>query len=198
MATVGAARIAHALTHAPLIHVRRPARRARTMLLALLALIGLLAAASLLWTYNALARASERVDIAWAQVANVMQRRSDLVPNLVAVTDAAAAHEAALVRELAAARAAYLAAALPGDRVASARRLDDALRAATVMIEADPRLSASRAYANLRFELAGSENRIAIERERYNAAVREYRALRRRPLARLVAAAFGLPEHPEY
>ncbi len=132
------------------------------------------------------------------QVAIVMQRRSDLVPNLIAVTEAAAAHEAALVRELADARAAYLAAALPNERVGGARRLDDALAAASAAAERNPALAASRAYANLRFELAGSENRIATERARYNAAVREYHALRRGLPGRLVGAAFGFPERPQY
>ncbi len=150
------------------------------------------------WTFNALVRSAERVDAAWAQVANVMRRRVDLVPNLVEVTIAYAEHERALARELAGARTAYLETRDPGARVERMERLDLALRRAHALGERYPELAGSRPFANLRLELEGGEHRIAIERARYDEAVRRHRRLVRGlpsgPLARLL----GFAEPPYF
>lgn len=148
--------------------------------------------------YNDMVQAAERADAAWAHVGTVLQRRSDLIPNLVAVTEALAAHERALVSDLAAARIAYATANGPAERVAGAHQLDAAVAAAQAAGERYPQLGSTRAYANLRHELAGSENRIAVERARYNAAVRDYRVIARRFPARLLARAVNLTEPLEY
>jgi LemA protein len=150
------------------------------------------------WTYNRLARSVERLDASWAQVENVVQRRSDLVPNLVAATAASADFEGTIAGELARSRTAYLAADGRSAQIDAARGLDVALREADLAAESYPDLRASRAFANLRVELAGSNNRISVERARYNEAVREYRRLRSRFPMLLIARASGFPDREYY
>ena len=148
--------------------------------------------------YNRLVRSAETVDAAWAQVANVMRRRSDLLPNLVAVTAAYAAHERALLDSVSAARSAYTASASLADQVERMRRLEGLTTRMLAAEERYPELKSSHLYAGLRFELLGTENRIATERSRYNEAVRAFRTLRRRWPSKMVARAFSLPDPPAY
>lgn len=159
----------------------------------------LLVAVCTAWTsYNRLVRAAEEVDAAWSQVANVMRRRADLLPNLVAVTAAYAEHEHALLDSVSAARSAYTTAASLAERIERMRRLEGMTSRMLATDERYPELKASPVYAGLRFELLGTENRIAIERARYNDAVRRFRTLRRRWPAGVVARAFSLPDPPAY
>ena len=158
----------------------------------------LVAVCSTLIIYNRLVRSAETVDAAWAQVANVMRRRSDLLPNLVAVTAAHAAHERALLDSVSAARNAYTASASLADQVERMRRLEGLTARMLATEERYPELKSSRVYEGLRFELLGTENRIATERSRYNEAVRAFRTLRRRWPSNIVARAFSLPDPPAY
>lgn len=148
-------------------------------------------------THNRLVSGSEAVDAAWAQVETVVQRRADLVPGLQAVAAAHATHERSLLTAVTEARDAYQRSRGP-DRVTQARELDRALAAARVTLAAQPGIGSSAAWSRLRREIVGSENRIAIERRRYNHAVRRQRTRIRTFPGRILAPVLGLNDPPEY
>jgi LemA protein len=141
--------------------------------------------------HRALVYSSERVEATRAQVANVMHRRAELIPNLVAVAAAAAAHERDLLAVLARAESNCSSERWHRNVIACAYDVDGALGAAAVAGERYPALGATRAYEALRFEIEGSENRIAVELRRHHAAVAEHRLLLRRFPASLVARLWG-------
>ena len=145
----------------------------RTTILRLAILVGALHLAGC--GYNRLVGLREQVDAAWAQVENQLQRRNDLIPNLVQVTKGYAAHEKEIFEAVANARSKLLAAG--GDRdaeIAAAGELQGALGRLLAIAERYPDLKADTQFAKLSDELAGTENRIAVERMRYNDAVRAY------------------------
>jgi LemA protein len=128
--------------------------------------------------YNRLVTLREAIDAAWAQVENQLQRRNDLVPNLVEVTKGYAKHEREIFEAVANARARMLSAG--GSREATieaAGELSSALSRLLAIAERYPDLKANEQFARLSDELAGTENRIATERRRYNDSVREYNTL---------------------
>jgi LemA protein len=141
--------------------------------------------------YNSLVNRSEQVEGAWSQVENVLQRRADLVPNLVETVKGYAAHEREIFTEVANARARLLAARDPAESEAADRQLGSALGRLLAIAERYPDLKANQNFLRLQDELAGSENRIAVERMRYNDAVRDYNARIRRFPTNLVAAITG-------
>jgi LemA protein len=147
--------------------------------------------------YNGLVTRAAAVDSGWAQVENVLQRRADLVPNLVATVKGYAAHEAAVFASVADARARLGSARNPAEAAQADAALTGALARLIAIAEAYPELKAAQSFQSLQDELAGSENRIAVERRRYNEAVREYNALRLRFPVNLVARTFGF-EAREY
>jgi LemA protein len=147
--------------------------------------------------HNQLVDGADRVDAAWAQVDNVLQRRADLIPRVAAVAEAGAAHERAVLEMLARASRRYEGTGAP-TRVEDARAMERALEAACVTIEASSTLSATEGWDVLRRELAGSENRIAVERRRYNEAVRAQRARLRTVPGLFLAPLFGFTTPPEY
>ncbi len=118
--------------------------------------------------YNGLVRKREAVDGAWAQVQNVLQRRADLIPNLVATVKGYAAHEKEVFEAVANARSKLAGARTPSEAGAANGQLDSALSRLLVIAEAYPELKASENFGRLQDELAGTENRIAVERKRYN------------------------------
>lgn len=124
--------------------------------------------------YNGLVSRRERVDDAWAQVQNVLQRRADLIPNLVATVKGYAAHEREVFEHVADARAKLAGARTPAEASSAETQLDGALGRLMVVVEAYPQLKASESFTRLQDELAGTENRIAVERMRYNDVVRDY------------------------
>lgn len=129
-------------------------------------------------TYNRLVRARQAVEAQWAQVESVYQRRVDLIPNLVAATQGFLRQEREVIEQLVAARQAYLtAAAGTPERVVSAERLDVATTRLLAVIERYPELRSREVVLQLMDELAGTENRIAVERRRYNERVTRYNAL---------------------
>ena len=129
-------------------------------------------------TYNQLVRGQQAVNGQWAQVESVYQRRADLIPNLVAVTQGYLTHERTLFAELAKARQQYAAAA-PGSsqRVNAATDLQRGTVRLIALIEQSPQLRSQEVVLGLMDELAGTENRIAVERRRYNERVAEYNRL---------------------
>jgi LemA protein len=150
-------------------------RRTRRVLSAVM-LVGLAVVASGCG-YNRLVSLREAIDGAWAQVENQLQRRNDLIPNLVEVTKGYAAHEKEIFESVANARARMLAAGSREETIEAAGALSSALGRLLAISERYPDLKANQQFARLSDELAGTENRIATERRRYNESVQEYNTL---------------------
>jgi len=142
-------------------------------------------------SYNRLVGMRETIDAAWAQVENQLQRRSDLIPNLVEVTKGYAAHEKEIFEAVANARSKLLAAGTRDDKIDAANNLSGALGRLLAIAERYPDLKANLQFAKLSDELAGTENRIAVERMRYNDAVRAYNTDRKTFPTVLWAGALG-------
>ncbi|MBA3914959.1 MAG: LemA family protein [Acidobacteriales bacterium] len=125
-------------------------------------------------TKNTLVTKNEAVKSAWSQVDVVLQRRADLIPNLVATVKGIAQQEQTVFGEIANARAALLGASTPADKIAANQRLDGALGRLLAVVENYPQLRSSENFLRLQDELAGTENRIAVERKRYNDTLQDY------------------------
>src|SRR5437763_15711871 len=141
--------------------------------------------------YNRLIALREQIDAAWAQVENQLQRRNDLIPNLVEVTRGYAAHEKEIFERVADARAKLMSAGSRDEKIDAAGELGTALGRLLAIAERYPDLKANQQFARLPDELAGTENRIAVERMRYNQAVRAYNAYIKSVPAAAYARAFG-------
>jgi LemA protein len=124
--------------------------------------------------YNTMVTMKEAVDSAWAQVMNQLQRRNDLIPNLVEVTKGYAAHEKEVFTAVADARARLLAAGTREGQIDAANQMSGALGRLLAIAERYPELKANEQFARLSDELAGTENRIAVERKRYNETVQAF------------------------
>ncbi len=117
---------------------------------------------------------SEAVKSAWAQVDVVLQRRADLIPNLVETVKGFAAQEQTVFHDIAAARSALMGAQTPSDKIAANGQLDGALSRLLLIVENYPQLKSNENFLRLQDELAGTENRIAVERKRYNDTLQDY------------------------
>lgn len=124
--------------------------------------------------YNTLVQQKEAIDAQWAQVENQLQRRNDLIPNLVEVTKGYAKHEEGIFTAVANARAKLIGAGTREGQIEASNELSGALSRLLALSEAYPNLKADTQFARLSDELAGTENRIATERRRYNEEVRTY------------------------
>jgi LemA protein len=142
--------------------------------LGLLALIILIIGGSYIGSRNEMVRKNEAIKQAWAQVDVVLQRRADLIPNLVATVKGYAAQEVKVFGDVANARAALLSARTPADKIAANGQLDGALGRLLAIVENYPNLKSNQNFLALQDELAGTENRIAVERRRYNEAIQDY------------------------
>jgi LemA protein len=147
--------------------------------------------------YNSLVQAREDTDGAWAQVENVLQRRADLVPNLVETVKGFAAHESEIFTAVADARSRLLGARGPEQAAQANQTFESALGRLLAISERYPELKSNQNFIALQDELAGSENRVATERKRYNDAVRGYNARIRKFPSNLIAGPFGF-ERREY
>jgi LemA protein len=123
---------------------------------------------------NEMVRLSEQVKSNWAQVDVVLARRADLIPNLVETVKGFAAQEQTVFHDIAQARSALLGAHSPEDKIAANRQLDGALGRLLLVVENYPQLKSNENFLRLQDELAGTENRIAVERKRYNDSVQAY------------------------
>jgi LemA protein len=123
---------------------------------------------------NQMVTLNEQVKSNWAQVDVVLQRRADLIPNLVNTVKGFAAHEETVFGDIANARAALLGAKTPGDKIAANGQLDGALGRLLAISENYPQLKSNENFLRLQDELAGTENRIAVERKRYNDSIQAY------------------------
>lgn len=145
----------------------------------------------LVTSYNGFATANLGVDNAWAQVENQFQRRFDLIPNLVESVKGLQQQEQAVFLGIAEARTKYSGATTIDEKAAAAGQVETALGRLLAVIENYPNLSSSAAVSQLMDELAGTENRIAVERQRYNDSVTTYNTMRARVPGSIVASLFG-------
>ncbi len=144
------------------------------IVLVVIALLALWIGGTFVGHRNEMVRKRETVNAAWSQVDVVLQRRADLIPNLVQTVKGFATHEEKVFGDIAAARAAMAGAKTPQERIAANGQLDSALSRLLVVVENYPQLRSNENFLRLQDELAGTENRIAIERRRYNEAVQDY------------------------
>lgn len=157
-----------------------------------------IAGSSCVGKYNTLVTLNESVDTAWAQVENVLQRRNDLIPNLVNTVKGYAAHEQKVFIDVTEARAKVGQAKSVPDKVAANNQLTAALGRLLLVVERYPDLKANQNFLALQDELAGTENRIAVERRRYNEAVKGYNVFVRRFPNNLIAGLFGYARESIY
>ncbi len=142
-------------------------------------------------TYNRLVAGDERVQAAWAQVDNQLQRRYDLIPNLVQTVKGYAAHEEGVFIQVTEARAKVGGASTISDKMAANGELGAALSRLLLVVENYPDLKANQNFIRLQDELSGTENRIAVERRRFNETVRGYNTLIRSFPTNVMSGFFG-------
>jgi LemA protein len=123
---------------------------------------------------NTLVQKNEAVKAAWSQVDIVLQRRADLIPNLVETVKGYAQQEQTVFGDIAKARSALLSAGNPSDKIKANGELDNAIGRLLVIVENYPQLKSNENFMRLQDELAGTENRIAVERKRYNDTLQDY------------------------
>ncbi len=140
----------------------------------------------------------ENIKGQWAQVENVLQRRSDLIPNLVNTVKGFASQEKEIFISIAESRAKLSGAATIGDKIKAANGMSSALGRLLVIVERYPDLKSNQNFMALQDELAGTENRITVERKRYNDSVRQYNTGLRRFPGNLIASSMGLSQYPYY
>ena len=172
---------------------RRYARASARLQLFIIALAALPLAGC---SYNRFVGEEEAIKTQWAQVENQLQRRNDLIPNLVETVKGYATHEESVFKDVADARSRLLAAKSPEETIAAANQQTSALGRLLAVSEAYPQLRANEQFNRLMDELSGTENRIAVERMRYNEAVQKYNTDRRRFPANMTAKLFGFKEYP--
>src|SRR2546429_7202937 len=144
------------------------------IVLVVLVIIALLLGSSFVSRRNQMVVKRESVNAAWAQVDVVLQRRADLIPNLVETVKGFASQEQAVFHDIASARSALMGAQTPADKIAANGQLDGALGRLLLIVENYPQLKSNENFLRLQDELAGTENRIAVERKRYNDAIQDY------------------------
>jgi LemA protein len=166
------------------------------LLFAVLALVA--AGGKFVGVRNDLVTQREAITAQWAQVDNMLQRRADLIPNLVETVKGFAKHETEVFSNIAAARAALGGARTPEDRIAANGQLSNALSRLLVISENYPQLRSNENFLRLQDDLSGSENRIAIERRKYNETLEHYNAQIQRFPDNLVAALSGLTRNDAY
>jgi len=149
-------------------------------------------------SYNKFVGQEEAIKAQWAQVENQLQRRNDLIPNLVETVKGYASHEEGVFKEIADSRSKLLAAKSPEETIQAANQQTSALGRLLAVVENYPNLKANEQFNRLSDELAGTENRIATERMRYNQKVQEYDSARRQFPANLTAKLFGFKEYPYF
>ncbi len=149
-------------------------------------------------SYNKFVSQEEAVKAQWAQVQNQLQRRNDLIPNLVETVKGYASHEEGVFKEIAESRAKLAGATTPAEQIAAANQQSAALGRLLVIVENYPNLKANEQFNRLMDELSGTENRISVERMRYNERVQEYNTSRRQFPGVLTAKIFTFKDYPLY
>jgi LemA protein len=147
-------------------------------------------------SYNKFVGQEEAIKAQWAQVQNQLQRRNDLIPNLVETVKGYAQHEEGVYKDIADARSRLLAAKSPDETIQAANQQTAALGRLLAVVENYPQLRANEQFNRLMDELSGTENRIATERMRYNEKIQEYNTSRRQFPGNVTAKVFSFKEYP--
>jgi len=147
-------------------------------------------------SYNKFVGQEEAIKTQWAQVENQLQRRNDLIPNLVETTKGIAQQEKDVFGQIAESRAKLAGAKTPEQTIEAANQQTSALQRLLVIVENYPQLRSNEQFARLSDELSGTENRIATERMRYNERVQAYNTSRRSFPSNVTAGIFGFKEYP--
>jgi len=162
-----------------------------------LGVVALLVLALVGWfvgSYNMLVSLDANAKEKWANVESQYQRRFDLIPNLVSTVKGYAAHEEKLFTEITEIRSRWQGATNTDDKVAAANGLEGAIGRLLMVVENYPVLKASENFLSLQDELAGTENRVSVERVRYNEAVKSYNVAIKRIPTNIIAGMFGFKE----
>jgi LemA protein len=146
-------------------------------------------------SYNRFVGQEEAIKTQWAQVENQLQRRNDLIPNLVETVKGYATQEQVVFKAIADSRAKLAGATTPEQKIEAANQQSSALARLLVIVENYPILKSNESFNRLMDELSGTENRIAVERMRYNEAVQAYNTSRRQFPANVTAKVFGFNEY---
>ena len=170
----------------------------RAMLTVRVAVVMVLATALSGCSYNKFTTQEEAIKSSWAEVQNQLQRRSDLIPNLVETVKGYATHEEGVFKDIADARSRLLAAKSPEETIQAANQQTSALGRLLAVVENYPNLKANEQFNRLMDELAGTENRLAVARKRYNDNIQEYNAATRRFPGNVTAKMFGFKQYPYF
>jgi len=149
-------------------------------------------------SYNTFVSQDEAIKAQWAQVENQLQRRNDLIPNLVESVKGVTQQEQDVFGRIADSRAKLAGATTPEQRMQAANEQSAALARLLVIVENYPQLRSSETFNRMMDELAGTENRLAVERMRYNERVQDYNTLRRQFPSNITAGMFGFGEYPVF
>jgi len=163
-----------------------------------LAILIVVIIAAVINVYNGIVSKHETITAKWAQVDNQLQRRNDLIPNLVNSVKGYAAHEKTVFTEVTQARSQWAKATTVEDKVKAAGAVDAALSRLLLVAENYPNLKADQTFLRLMDELSGTENRIAVERMRYNEAVQDYNITVRTFPGNIIAKKYGYKVASEY
>lgn len=167
--------------------------------LAAVVIVAGLILAGVVWSsYNRLVSLDESVNSAWAQVETVLQRRYDLIPNLVNTVKGFAKQEQNVLTEVTRLRSQWGEARTQVEKAETASALEGALGRLMVVVEKYPELRSNQNFLALQDELAGTENRVSVERRRYNEVLQQYNTAIRRFPASLVASLFGFSKRDAY
>lgn len=167
-------------------------------ILFVLGALALLIIVSLILVYNGIVSKHETITAKWAQVENQLQRRNDLIPNLVNTVKGYTEYEKTVLQDITNARSQWGKAATIDEKVKAAGAMDTALARLLLVAENYPDLKADQAFLKLMDELSGTENRIAVERMRYNESVRDYNVAVRMFPGNIIAGMFGYKTATEY
>ncbi len=164
------------------------------VILGAIGLIVVLGVVAVVGFYNGLVTKTTNIDGQWAQVETQYQRRLDLIPNLVNTVKGLFAQEQKVFGDIAEARTRYAGATTVDEKAAAASELEGALGRLLVIVESYPEIKSDAAVAGLMDELAGTENRVAVERRRFNDLVKDYNTTIKRIPGSLIAPMFGFSE----
>jgi len=170
--------------------------KTRWIVLAVVAVLVVGAGGMLISKYNSLVAMETEIKGRWAQVENQLQRRADLIPNLVETVKGFAAQEKSILESIANARARLAGGGSVQERMTASNELSGALARLLVVVENYPTLKSDATFIRLMDELAGTENRLAVERKRYNDAIQVYNVAVRQFPGGLIASLFGFREQP--